>query len=102
MSPIRTSNCSISTTRPVNFVVSGGAGGRFFHVADRRVEGSAIFVEGIRNFVLLELGPEGLDGRVVPVKVPGEEWKRPPTPLDAFRVDWPPGGATSGRSPSDR
>lgn len=88
--------------RPVNYVVSGGAGGRFFHVADRRVEGSVLFVEEVRNFVLLDLGPEGLTGRALPVKVPGEEWRRPPTPLDAFRVELPAGAATSARSPSGR
>jgi 3',5'-cyclic AMP phosphodiesterase CpdA len=78
--------------RPVNFVVSGGAGGRFFHVADKRVEGSVIFVEEVRNFVLLDLGPDGVSGRAIPVKVPGEAWRKPPSPLDAFRVELPPPG----------
>jgi hypothetical protein len=72
--------------RPVNFVVSGGGGGRFFRPRDRREEGSAIFVEGVRNFVLLELGPDGLSGRALPVKVPGEEWRNPPSPIDEFRA----------------
>ena len=71
--------------RPVNFVVSGGGGGRFFRVADRRVEGSVLFVEDVRHFVLLELGPDGLSGRALPVKVPGEEWRNPPSPLDVFQ-----------------
>jgi 3',5'-cyclic AMP phosphodiesterase CpdA len=75
--------------RPVNFVVSGGAGGRFFHAAEKRVEGSQLFVEGVRSFVLLELGPDGVEGRVLPVKVEGEEWRNPPSPVDAFRVDLP-------------
>lgn len=90
--------------RPVNFVVSGGAGGRFFQPRDQREEGSAIFVEGVRNFLLLELGPDGLSGRVLPVQVPGEEWKKPDSPLDTFRVELPAGtGATCcGRSPSGR
>jgi hypothetical protein len=90
--------------RPVNFVVSGGAGGRFFQPRDRREEGSAIFVEGVRNFVLLELGPDGVTGRALPVQVPGEEWKKPASPLDTFRVELPAGtGATCcGRSPSAR
>jgi 3',5'-cyclic AMP phosphodiesterase CpdA len=85
--------------RPVNYVVSGGAGGRFFHVAEKRVEGSVTFVEEVRNFVMLELGPDGVSGRVLPVQVPGEAWRRPPSPLDTFRVEPP---ATSGRSPTDR
>jgi 3',5'-cyclic AMP phosphodiesterase CpdA len=72
--------------RPVNFVVSGGGGGRFFHVADERVKGSALFVEGVRNFVLLDLGPDGVTGRALPVQVPGEEWKNPPSPIDEFRA----------------
>ena len=89
--------------RPVNYVVSGGAGGRFFRVADRRVEGSLLFVEEVRNFVLLELGPDGLSGRVLPVKVEGEAWRSPPSPIDAFEVSAPPAGSTcSARSPSDR
>ena len=85
--------------RPVNYVVSGGAGGRFFHVAEKRVEGSVTFVEEVRSFVLLELGPDGISGRALPVQVPGEDWRKPPSPLDSFRVELP---ATSGRSPSDR
>ena len=72
--------------RPVNFVVSGGAGGRFFQPRDRREEGSVIFVEEVRNFVLLELGPDGLSGRALPVQVPGEEWKKPASPLDVFEA----------------
>ncbi|MGA8893416.1 MAG: metallophosphoesterase [Anaeromyxobacteraceae bacterium] len=88
---------------PVNYVVSGGAGGRFFRAADRREEGSQLFVEGVRNFVLLELGPDGVSGRVIPVKVEGEEWRKPPSPIDTFEVDAAPSGATcSARSPSAR
>ncbi|MEY2668322.1 MAG: hypothetical protein RJA59_960 [Pseudomonadota bacterium] len=88
---------------PVNYLVSGGAGGRFFRVADRREEGSQIFVEGVRNFVLLDLGPKGLSGKVLPVKVEGEEWRKPPSPIDAFEVNAAPDGSTcSARSPSDR
>ncbi|MEI7703466.1 MAG: metallophosphoesterase [Deltaproteobacteria bacterium] len=75
--------------RPVDFVVSGGSGGRFFHEADKRVAGSAVFVEGVRNFVLLDLGPEGVSGRAIPVRVPGEAWKDPLSPIDSFRVELP-------------
>ncbi len=75
--------------RPVQYVVSGGAGGRFFHATDPRVEGSEVFVEGVRSFVLLELGPDGISGRAIPVKVAGEEWRKPPSPIDSFRVDLP-------------
>jgi len=75
--------------RPVNFVVSGGAGGRFFHRGKEAVEGSVLFVEGVRNFVLLDLGPAGISGRVIPVQVPGEEWRRPASPLDTFEVVLP-------------
>jgi 3',5'-cyclic AMP phosphodiesterase CpdA len=91
--------------RPVNYVVSGGAGGRFFQPRERREEGSAIFVEGVRNFVLLELGPEGVSGRALPVQVPGERWLDPRSPIDEFEVSIAPAGAgaaTSGRSPSGR
>jgi hypothetical protein len=58
-----------------------------------------LFVEEVRNFLMLELGPDGIGGRALPVKVPGEDWRKPPSPLDTFRVDLP---ATSGRSPSGR
>jgi 3',5'-cyclic AMP phosphodiesterase CpdA len=75
--------------RPVNFVVSGGAGGRFFQRAKEPVEGSVLFVEEVRNFVVLDLGPGGISGRVIPVRVPGEDWKKPPSPLDAFEVVLP-------------
>jgi len=74
--------------RPVNYVVSGGAGGRFFRKG-AQVEGSALFVEGVRNFVMLDLGPDGISGRVIPVRVPGEEWKKPPALLDRFEVVLP-------------
>jgi hypothetical protein len=75
---------------PVNYVVSGGAGGRFFYQAKERVDGSVLFVEEVRNFVLLDLGPEGISGRAIPVRVPGEKWRDPPSPLDAFEVELPP------------
>jgi 3',5'-cyclic AMP phosphodiesterase CpdA len=92
--------------RPVNFVVSGGAGGRFFQRGKDPVAGSVIFVEQVRNFVLLDLGPEGISGRVIPVRVPGEAWRKPPSPLDTFEVALPRGGAgdpaSGGRSPSGR
>ncbi len=90
---------------PVNFVVSGGAGGRFFGVSARREEGSQLFVEDVRNFLLLELGPDGLSGRALPVQVPGEDWRNPASPLDVFEVRMPPAGngtTCSGRSPSGR
>jgi hypothetical protein len=74
----------------VNYVVSGGAGGRFFHQAKERAEGSVVFVEEVRNFVMLDLGPDGISGRVIPVRVPGEEWKKPPALLDTFEVVLPP------------
>ncbi len=82
--------------QPVNFLVSGGAGGPFFQPREKREVGSAIFVEEVRNFVLLDLGPDGVRGRVLPVKVPGEAWRNPPTPLDAFEA------TCCGRSPSGR
>ncbi len=72
--------------RPVNFVVSGGSGGPFFQPREKREEGSALFVEGVRNFVLLDLGPDGVQGRAVPVKVPGEAWKNPRSPIDEFEA----------------
>ncbi len=92
--------------RPVSYVVSGGAGGRFFQRAQSPVEGSAIFVEQVRNFVLLDLGPDGISGRVIPVRVPGEDWRKPASPLDTFEVALPRRGAgdpaSGGRSPSGR
>jgi hypothetical protein len=45
-----------------------------------------LFVEEVRNFLLLELGPDGIAGRALPVRVPGEEWRNPPSPLDAFQA----------------
>jgi 3',5'-cyclic AMP phosphodiesterase CpdA len=72
--------------RPVNFVVSGGAGGRFFQPREKREEGSALFVEGVRHFLLLDLGPDGVKGRAIPVKVPGEAWKNPASPIDEFEA----------------
>jgi hypothetical protein len=56
--------------RPVTYVVSGGAGGRLFHAREPRDPRSVVFVEGVRHFVLLELGPDGIEGRMVPVEVP--------------------------------
>jgi 3',5'-cyclic AMP phosphodiesterase CpdA len=91
--------------RPVNYVVSGGAGGRFFHQAKERAEGSVVFVEEVRHFVMLDLGPGGISGRVIPVRVPGEDWKKPPALLDTFEVVLPApqrGAASCGRSPSGR
>jgi 3',5'-cyclic AMP phosphodiesterase CpdA len=72
--------------RPVNFVVSGGAGGPFFQPREKREEGSVLFVEEVRNFVLLDLGPDGAKGRAIPVKVPGEAWNNPESPLDQFQA----------------
>ncbi|MEI6224053.1 MAG: metallophosphoesterase [Deltaproteobacteria bacterium] len=72
--------------KPVNFVVSGGSGGPFFQPREKREEGSVVFVEGVRNFVLLDLGPDGAKGRAVPVKVPGEAWKNPLSPIDEFEA----------------
>jgi hypothetical protein len=66
--------------RPVAFVVSGGGGGRFFHARAERDPRSIVFVEEVRHFVMLDLGPDGVDGRMVPVEVPG-------SPGDRFRVD---------------
>jgi hypothetical protein len=57
--------------RPVAFVVSGGGGGRFFHARAERDPRSIVFVEEVRHFVMLDLGPDGVDGRMVPVEVPG-------------------------------
>jgi hypothetical protein len=67
-------------------VVSGGAGGPFFQPREKREEGSVLFVEQVRNFVLLELGPDGAKGRAIPVKVPGEAWNNPESPLDQFQA----------------
>jgi hypothetical protein len=55
--------------RPVTYLVSGGAGGRFFHARAERDPRSAAFVEEVRHFVLLELGPDGIRGEVLPVEV---------------------------------
>ena len=86
--------------RPATYVVSGGAGGRFFEKGGT-VEGSQVFVEGVRHFVLLELGPGGVKGRAIPVKVDGEPWRKPPDPIDTFEVALP-AATGSGRSPSAR
>ena len=56
--------------RPVTYVVSGGGGGRFFHAREERDPRSLVFVEETRHFLLLELGPEGIRGEMIPVKVP--------------------------------
>ncbi len=75
--------------RPVTYVVAGGAGGRFFHAAKERDPGSLLFVEEVRHFVLLELGPDGIRGQMIPVGVPGA----PPsgaaaaTEGDRFEID---------------
>jgi 3',5'-cyclic AMP phosphodiesterase CpdA len=74
--------------RPVTYVVSGGAGGRFFEKG-KEVEGSQVFVEDVRHFVLLELGPGGVSGRAIPVRVAGEPWRKPTSPIDAFAVELP-------------
>jgi 3',5'-cyclic AMP phosphodiesterase CpdA len=77
--------------RPVTYLVSGGAGGRFFDKG-KEVEGSQVFVEDVRHFVMLELGPAGVSGRAVPVRVPGEAWRKPASPMDAFQVELPAPG----------
>jgi hypothetical protein len=74
--------------QPVSYVVSGGGGGRFFEKG-KPVEGSQVFVEDVRHFVLLELGPSGVTGRAIPVKVKGEPWLAPPSPIDEFRIEAP-------------
>jgi 3',5'-cyclic AMP phosphodiesterase CpdA len=76
--------------RPLTFLVSGGAGGRFFHAAETRDPGSVLFVEEVRHFVLLEIGPNGIRGEMVPVSVPGTEppgSAEPPGPGDRFVID---------------
>jgi 3',5'-cyclic AMP phosphodiesterase CpdA len=71
--------------RPVTYLVSGGAGGRFFHAVENREPGSVIFVEEARHFVLLQLGPEGIAGEMIPVEVPGVG--AAPVGADRFTVD---------------
>ena len=71
--------------RPVTYLVSGGAGGRFFHAVENREPGSAIFVEETRHFVLLELGPEGIAGEMIPVEVP--DVGAAPVGADRFNLD---------------
>jgi 3',5'-cyclic AMP phosphodiesterase CpdA len=57
--------------RPVTFVVSGGGGGRFFHARAEHDPRSILFVEEVHHLVMLDLGPDGVDGRMVPVEVSG-------------------------------
>ena len=57
--------------RPLTYVVSGGGGGRFFHEAKVPDPRSIVFIEGVRHFVLLELSPEGIEGVMIPVAIPG-------------------------------
>jgi 3',5'-cyclic AMP phosphodiesterase CpdA len=77
--------------RPVTFVVSGGGGGRFFHAREERDPRSMVFVEEVRHYVMLELGPDGIDGRMVPVEVATIEPRTgvgaESPPGDRFRID---------------
>ncbi|HTP49964.1 MAG TPA: metallophosphoesterase [Anaeromyxobacteraceae bacterium] len=77
--------------RPVTYLVTGGGGGRFFHSRAVRDPRSRVFVEEVRHFVLLDLGPEGIDGRMIPVELPagGDEaasGRRRPSG-DEFRIE---------------
>jgi 3',5'-cyclic AMP phosphodiesterase CpdA len=58
--------------RPVTYVVSGGAGGRFFHPRKERDPRSLVFVEEVRHYLWLELGPDGIRGEMIPVGVTPE------------------------------
>jgi 3',5'-cyclic AMP phosphodiesterase CpdA len=69
--------------RPLQFIVTGGGGAPFFHESSERVAGSKVFVEGTPHFVMLELGPESLHGRMVPVALPGGPVPAPGEQFDA-------------------
>jgi len=71
--------------RAVTYVVSGGAGGRFFHARKERDPRSVVFVEERRHFLLLDLGPDSIRGRMVPV-VPGQPGHAS-APGDEFTID---------------
>jgi 3',5'-cyclic AMP phosphodiesterase CpdA len=66
--------------RPVTYVVTGG-GGAPFHHQGARDPGSKAFVATTTHFVLLELAPNEIRGRMVKVAGPGDE--------DAFVVREP-------------
>ncbi|HEU4382007.1 MAG TPA: metallophosphoesterase [Anaeromyxobacteraceae bacterium] len=81
--------------RPVTYVVTGGGGSSFFHVAEEREPGSLLFVEGVPHFVRLDLGPDGIRGEMIPVSVGGA-----PVPArDVFEVR---SAASGERSPTAR
>ena len=86
--------------RPVTYLVTGGGGSSFFHVAERREPGSRVFVEGVPHFVRLDLGPDGIRGQMIPVSVGGA----PVPERDVFAVPAPAGArpVSGGRSPSGR
>ena len=76
--------------KPVTYLVSGGAGGRFFHARKERDPRSVVFVEETRHFVLLELGADSIQGRVVPVLPEGggaEPADAAQVPIDRFTID---------------
>lgn len=79
---------------PVTYVVSGGAAERFFHARADRDPRSLLFIEGVNHYLLLELGPEGVEGRMVPLL----EGK----PSDRFQVRTPASIRGDARSPSAR
>jgi len=77
--------------QPLTYLVTGGGGGRFFHAADERDPRSLVFAEEVRHFVLLELGPDGIRGRMVPVSTAGggSADGHPAAPGDEFHIALP-------------
>jgi Icc-related predicted phosphoesterase len=75
--------------RLVTYVVTGGGGAFFFHEADEPAPGSRIFLQATAHYVLLDLSPAGIAGRMVPVAIPAAEGTPPPrepTAGDAFEI----------------
>lgn len=71
--------------RPVTYVVTGGGGAPFHHAlsASARDPSSRVFLESRLHYVLLEITPEVLRGRVVPVPRDPEDPAEAP---DRFEV----------------
>ena len=73
--------------RPVTYVVTGGGGAPFFHKATEAIAGSRVFVEGVPHYVVLELAPGEIRGRMVPVAVAGTP--APSAAPDSFELALP-------------
>jgi 3',5'-cyclic AMP phosphodiesterase CpdA len=77
---------------PLTYVVSGGAADRFFQAREERDPRSVVFLEGTHHYLVLDLSPQGIDARMIPLEAG--------RPADAFTVRTAAAVTRGARSPS--